>query len=277
MAFIFGGVTRSEQNFNKSVASTAASLLTVACASLIVPTAFHMASSKTDDGITELSRGTSIILLLVYASYLLFQLKTHADIYNEPSEKVPMRNKKTDVTQNLVLGTVTVGQAHGHPGAERPSPPEEEPEVPSLTLPSAIILLIASTAVVAICAECLVSSIDHLVESTSISRVFIGLILLPIVGNAAEHATAITVAYKDKMDLSIGVAVGSSMQIALLVIPLIVVLGWILGIDEMNLYFDGFQVMILFVSVLLVNYLLQDGKSNYLEGNLLVALYLIVA
>ena len=86
-----------------------------------------------------------------------------------------------------------------------------------------------------------------------------------------------TVAIKDKMDLSIAVAVGSSMQIALLVIPLIVILGWALGIDEMNLYFDGFQVMILFVSVLLVNYLIQDGKSNYLEGNLLLALYLIIA
>ena len=79
------------------------------------------------------------------------------------------------------------------------------------------------------------------------------------------------------MDLAIAVAVGSSMQIALLVIPLIVILGWALGIDEMNLYFDGFQVMILFVSVLLVNYLIQDGKSNYLEGNLLLSLYFIIA
>ena len=79
------------------------------------------------------------------------------------------------------------------------------------------------------------------------------------------------------MDLSIAVSVGSSLQIALLVIPLIVILGWALGIDEMNLYFDGFQVMILFVSVLLVNYLIQDGKSNYLKGSLLLALYLIIA
>jgi Ca2+:H+ antiporter len=83
------------------------------------------------------------------------------------------------------------------------------------------------------------------------------------VGNAAEHATAVTVAIKDKMDLAIGVAVGSSMQIALLVLPLIVVIGWIMHIDNMTLYFDGFQIAVLFVAVFLVNYLIQDGKSNW--------------
>ncbi|PWW79843.1 calcium/proton exchanger [Tuber magnatum] len=243
-AFIAGGYNRIEQNFNTTVAQTASSLLALSVGSLVVPTAFHMAGPS-DKGITELSRGTAVILLLVYASYLLFQLKTHSDIYNEPSEKSPKRN-------------------------------HEEKEEPSLTLWAAVILLAVSTALVAICAECLVDSIDHLVTSAGISRVFVGLILLPIVGNAAEHATAVTVAAKDKMDLSIGVAIGSSMQIALLVIPFIVVLGWIIGEDEMTLYFDGFQVMILFVSVLLVNYLIQDGKSNYLEGNLLLALYVIV-
>lgn len=96
-------------------------------------------------------------------------------------------------------------------------------------------------------------------------RTFVGLILLPIVGNAAEHATAVTVAIKDKMDLAIGVAVGSSMQIALLVIPFVVILGWIIGTHDpnMNLAFDAFQVIMLFVSVLLVNYLIQDGKSHW--------------
>src|SRR3954453_1478068 len=90
--------------------------------------------------------------------------------------------------------------------------------------------------------EFMVDGIDAITKTGGISRYFVGLILLPIVGNAAEHATAVTVAYKDKMDLAIGVAVGSSMQIALLVIPFVVVLGWILGIDEMTLYFDAFQV-----------------------------------
>jgi Ca2+:H+ antiporter len=97
-----------------------------------------------------------------------------------------------------------------------------------------------------------VDSIDAITQTGGVSETFVGLILLPIVGNAAEHATAVTVACKDKMDLSIGVAVGSSMQIALLVLPFIVILGWILGNDDMTLYFDGFQVILLFVSVLLV-------------------------
>lgn len=101
----------------------------------------------------------------------------------------------------------------------------------------------------------MVNSIDALTQQGGISKTFVGLILLPIVGNAAEHATAVTVACKDKMDLAIGVAVGSSMQIALLVIPFVVVLGWIMHIDEMTLFFDGFQIAILFVAVLL-------GKSQ---------------
>lgn len=120
----------------------------------------------------------------------------------------------------------------------------------------------------------MVDGISAITESGSISIEFVGLILLPIVGNAAEHATAVTVAVKDKMDLAIGVAVGSSMQIALLVIPLMVIIGWILGNNCMNLSFDGFQVAVLFVAVLLVNYLTADGRSNYLEGFLLQSLYL---
>ncbi|KAL2049851.1 hypothetical protein ABVK25_009946 [Lepraria finkii] len=109
----------------------------------------------------------------------------------------------------------------------------------------------------------MVDSINAITESGTVSRTFVGLILLPIVGNAAEHATAVTVACKDKMDLAIGVAVGSSMQIALLVIPFVVVLGWIMGNEDMNLAFDGFQIAVLFVAVLLVNYLIQHAKSHW--------------
>ena len=111
----------------------------------------------------------------------------------------------------------------------------------------------------------------------NISKEFLGLILLPIVGNAAEHATAVTVAIKDKMDLAIGVAVGSSIQVALFLIPLLVMIGWGMGDDKMSLSFDIFQVAVLFVAVVLVNYLIADGKSHWLEGMLLMCLYCIVA
>ena len=125
--------------------------------------------------------------------------------------------------------------------------------------------------------QTLTGSSDALTTSGHISKTFVGLILLPIVGNAAEHATAVTVACKDKMDLAIGVAVGSSMQIALLVIPFVVTLGWILHNDKMTLYFDGFQIAALFITILLTNYIIQDGKSHWLEGVMLMATYLIIA
>lgn len=126
----------------------------------------------------------------------------------------------------------------------------------------------------------MVSAIDAVSED--ISPEFIGLILLPIVGNAAEHATAVTVAIKDKLDLAIGVAVGSSLQISLLVLPFMVLLSW-WGVGEgkgpgpMTLNFDGFQISVLFIAIILVNYLIGDGKSHWLEGVLLNITYLIIA
>ncbi len=140
----------------------------------------------------------------------------------------------------------------------------------------AILLLFISTGLVAVCAEFLVGSINYLVDNTSVSEAFVGLIILPIVGNAAEHVTAVTVASRNKMDLAIGVAVGSSIQIAIFVTPVIVLLGWILAKD-MSLYFNLFETVSLFVSAFIVNFLVLDGRSNYLEGALLIAAYVIIA
>ena len=140
----------------------------------------------------------------------------------------------------------------------------------------AIILLVVSTALVAICADFVVESIDHFVANTSVSEAFVGLIIIPIVGNAAEHVCAVTVATKNKMDLAIGVAVGSSIQIALFVTPVIVLLGWMMA-KQMTLYFSLFETISLFVSAFIVNFLVLDGRSNYLEGALLIAAYVIIA
>ena len=141
---------------------------------------------------------------------------------------------------------------------------------------SAIVLLLISTGLVAACAEFLVGSINYLVQNSGISQAFIGLIILPIVGNAAEHVTAVTMASKNKMDLAIGVALGSSIQIALFVTPLIVLIGWGLN-NDMSLYFSLFETISLFASAFIVNYLVIDGRSNYLEGVLLMAVYVIIA
>ncbi|TRX93846.1 hypothetical protein FHL15_005228 [Xylaria flabelliformis] len=144
-----------------------------------------------------------------------------------------------------------------------------------LSRPAAIIMLLITTALVATCAEFLVDSIQDVVASSSIKEIFIGLIILPIVGNAAEHVTAVTVAMKNKMDLAIGVAIGSSIQIALFVTPLVVILGWIID-QPMTLYFTLFETVSLFVSAFIINFLILDGRSNYLEGALLVATYVII-
>ncbi|KAF9431970.1 hypothetical protein BGZ76_011461 [Entomortierella beljakovae] len=237
--FVAGGIKYSAQTFNQTAAQTSASLLSLSCLSLLIPAAFNATASSTDQmaNIKHLSYGTSIVLLIVYILYLFFQLKTHTHLY---------------ATSNL------------------------EEEDPVLPLWLSVVLLVAVTVVVAFSAECLVDSIDGLSASWNLPEVFIGLILLPIVGNAAEHVTAVTVAMKNKMDLAIGVAIGSSMQIALFVTPLMVIIGW--GMDvNMTLFFNTFETCILFVSVLIVNYLIQDGESNWLEGVMLLSTYIIVA
>lgn len=235
--FLAGGLNPangSEQSFNITVASTMSSLMAVASASLIVPAALYSQLGKskasTDDNILILSHGTAIILLILYILYLYFQLKSHASLFDA--------EEQTE---------------------------EEEEEEHILTPWTATAALVIVTLLVAVCAEYLVDSIDSIVETTGISKTFIGLILLPIVGNAAEHVTACIVAYKNKMDLAINVAIGSSLQIALFVTPFLVILGWIINRD-MTLHFETFETVVFFVSVLVVNYLIQDGKSNYLEG-----------
>jgi Ca2+:H+ antiporter len=161
-------------------------------------------------------------------------------------------------------------------GRVRTSSIGEESSELLISRTASVILLLASTALVAVCAEFLVDPIYYLVKEGPLSKAFICLIILPIVGSAAEHVTAVTVAAKNKMDLAIGVAIGSSIQIALLFMPVIVILGWILDKD-MSLFFTLFENTILFVSTFVVNFLVLDGRNCYFEGVLLTASYIIIA
>ena len=297
MCFFFGGLRRPEQFFNQTVAQTAASMLALAIGSIIIPTCFDQFSSTDTtkapvSQVAALSRGTSVILLVVYGAYLLFQLKTHNAMFNIESQKVAAKPRKHALPEGAIgkalakTGGVVAGPGRAQMEDRPPNDElintraheeaDEEPEEPTLHIAVAWATLAGATAIIGLCAEFMVDGIDAIVDGTAISEEFVGLILLPIVGNAAEHATAVTVAIKDKMDLAIGVAVGSSMQVALLLVPLMVVIGWIMGKEDMNLSFDGFQVAVLFVSILLVNYLIADGKSHWLEGQLLMCLYLWV-
>ena len=234
--FLVGGVRYEEQTFNGTVASTMSSLMAVSTASLIIPATLYAVMKQSnadidkDQNIEILSHGTAVILLILYVLYLIFQLKTHAKFFDEE--------------ENLAE----------HDDAENQGESEEK-EVPVLSPWAAGVALVIITVLVAVCAEYLVDSIDSIVETAHISRTFIGLILLPIVGNAAEHVTACVVAYKNKMDLAIGVAIGSSMQIALLVTPSLVILGWIIG-QPMTLHFETFETVVFFLSVLITNYLI---------------------
>jgi Ca2+:H+ antiporter len=271
MCFFFGGLRRSEQFFNQTVAQTAASLLALAIGSIIIPTCFDKFSNTPLASVADLSRGTAVILLVVYGGYLYFQLKTHTDMFNEESKKVAMRPRKHALPQGAISkGLAKAGGIGAGPGRAQLmdrslndelirstayEEQEDEPEQPQLHILVAWLTLAGATAIVGICADFMVDGISAVTASGKISVEFVGLILLPIVGNAAEHATAVTVACKDKMDLAIGVAVGSSMQVSLFLIPLLVVIGWIMGRDDMTLSFDGFQVAVMFVAVLLVNYL----------------------
>ncbi|KAF4547098.1 Vacuolar calcium ion transporter-like protein 3 [Elsinoe fawcettii] len=165
---------------------------------------------------------------------------------------------------------------HSHPAvqASKKDDDDEEEEVMSLTASG--MLLLITTGLVAVCAEFLVGAIPGMIAASDVSEEFVGLIILPVVSNAAEHFTAVTVAAKNKMDLSIGVSLGSSIQIALFVTPFITILGWIIG-QQMTLFFNLFETLAIFVTVFVVNFLVLDGRSNYLEGSLLCAAYIIIA
>ncbi|KAF7440205.1 hypothetical protein PC9H_000549 [Pleurotus ostreatus] len=250
-SFLAAGLNFSESSFQATAAQTSASLMTLACITLVIPAAFHSTRENgADNDMHELlviSRGTSIILLGIYIAYLYFQLKSHSDLFTA----VPQCDSNGDVI-------------------------EEEVEEPHMSTIAAGIALLGVTVVTAFCADYLVASIEETAERYHIPKIFIGVILLPLVGNAAEHVTAVWMANKGKMEITITIAVGSSIQIAVFVVPLLVIVGWITGHD-LSLFFANFETITLFASVLLVNLLLQDGKSNYMEGLMLVGLYIVIA
>ncbi|CAG8615095.1 19557_t:CDS:2 [Cetraspora pellucida] len=243
--FLAGGYLYKEQNFNQKAAQTSSGLMAIACIGLVIPAAFHFEGNQESsvNGNDFLLHNQVMNLshgtaLVLLAIYVLF----------------------------LIFQLKT--HSHLYDG--------EESEDPQLSFGTSLFLLASITVIVTFSADYLIDSIEGITNTLMLSKTFVGLILLPIVGNAAEHATAVKVAMKDKMDLAIGVAVGSSMQIALFVTPFLVILGWIIG-QPMSLLFQTFETVVLFVSVLITNYLIQDGNSNWLKGMILLATYSIIS
>ena len=149
-------------------------------------------------------------------------------------------------------------------------------EEPVLSLPAALLMLAGITALVAFCSELLTGSIEAFSAQTGLGQAFVGMIVLPIAGNACEHITAVLVAMKNKMDLALGVAVGSSIQIATFALPFIVLVGWATG-HAFSLDFDPFIVLVLVISVIHANFVLNDARSHWLMGVQLIATYVLIA
>lgn len=240
LAMLVGGLGRQGQTFNAQAAGTAASMMLLAVAALILPTFFHlMVREETVRGIQRLSAGIAVVLLAMYLLSLAFSLKTHKHLYTEAE----------------VAG---------------------EHDAPPRGLAWALATLAAATVLIAVLSEYLVGSAEHAGKALHLSETFIGVMVIAVVGNAAEHFTAVLVARKDKMNLAITIAVESSRQIALFVAPVLVLLGLAIG-QPMTLEFSLLEVGAVGVAVLIVNSIAQDGESNWLEGAMLLATYLILA
>jgi Ca2+:H+ antiporter len=244
LSMLLGGIRYKEQTFESVIARVNASSMNLAVIAILLPTAMNYTSiGISEKTVQNLSLAVAVVLILVYGLTLLFSMKTHAYLYE--------------------VGVADIEE-------------EEEAVVhkkPNVWLWSGVLLV--CTLLVAFESELLVGSLEVATSQLGLSALFTGVILVPIIGNAAEHATAVTVAMKNKMDLAMSVAVGSSMQIALFVAPVLVIAGWVIG-QPMDLDFNPFELVAVAVSVLIANSISSDGKSNWLEGTLLLAAYTVL-
>ena len=239
LSIVAGGLKESELKFNRTNAGMSAGMLVLAIVSLVLPALFkysHPEPSARMDGL-HLAEGVAIVLLITYAASLLFTLKTHKRLIG--GEPHPLEGERWSVGRAIaVLGLATVG--------------------------------------VAVMSEILVHATEAVTADLGLSQIFLGLIIIPLIGNAAEHATAIMVARKGQIDLSLQIALGSSTQIALLVAPLLVFISLFFG-HPMNLVFQPFEVAILFLATLVTSIVTLDGESHWFEGVQLLAVYAMIA
>jgi Ca2+:H+ antiporter len=247
-SMLFGGWNREKQTFSHTAANAQVAMLMLALAALILPALFQLihggglpavGESRADFGpdLKKISFGVSLILLASYGAGLWFSLKTHRRVFN---------------------------------------PYEEDESGGAWPLKKSLIYLAAAGVGVGVMSEILVGSIEEASKSIGLSEFFVGVFVVAIVGNAAEHWVAVKVAVKDKMDLAVNIAIGSSAQIALFVAPLLVLLSFVFGPNPMALVFNGYELGGLLFAVLVANLVTQDGESNWFEGVQLVSLYAVL-
>jgi Ca2+:H+ antiporter len=249
-AMLVGGLPRDKQTFSQTAAHAQSAMLMLALVALVFPAIFQLIHGgglprvgvdEVDFGsdLEKLSFGVAIVLLISYVAGLIFSLKTHRAVFNPYDE----------------------------------SAEEEEHHWPVRR--AAVYLALAAVAV-GVMSEILVGSITEASEDIGLSEFFVGVFVVAIVGNAAEHWVAVLVAAKDKMDLAVNIAIGSSAQIALFVAPVLVLLSFVVGPDPMALVFNGYELGALLFAVLIANLVTQDGESNWFEGVQLLALYAVL-
>ena len=255
LAFFAGGRGRDRQTFDRTAASMGATLLALAAVGLVIPALYHTVATGAVARATltaaqealrerDLSFEIAVVLFAAYALSLVFTLGTHRHLYAGAAATPTARPAAAPSGRTGTWG-------------------------PALTL-------LATTVLVAWMSELLVGAVDEASRALGLTPVFVGVIVVAVVGNAAEHSTAVLVALRDQMDLALNVAVGSSIQIALFVAPLLVFLSPLLGRGPMDLIFTPFEVVSVAIAVAAVNLVSQDGESNWLEGVLLVAVYVVL-
>lgn len=282
-SFFFGGLVHYEQVVLPAVSEANADLLSFAVFGLSVPALYATAVPKSDQmngAIEMVSLFTSIGLLVIYGMYLFFQMYTHAELYEPASTRNSLhangvQGQGPDESAAMMEEAMRSIDTEGEDQRADQGADNSHSRVASL--PAAIIILTVMVAFVAVLSEILVSSIDGFSEKVGLGEKFIAVILLPVVGNAVEHLSAILVARHNKIDLSIGIACGSSVQIALFAAPLLVVISWIFGPQHLTLNFQLFETICIGFSVFVVNATLRDSRTNWLEGAVLITCYFIVA
>ncbi len=238
-AMLAGGLRHSEQHYNPAGARSQATMLTLAAIALVLPAAYQVATGATAVGLGRLSVSISVVLLVGYALFLAFALVTHSALFT--------------------------GSHVSEEGKAQASP-----------MRAAAVLAVA-TAAIAWMSEILVGAIEPAAHELGLSNIFVGVFLVAILGNAAEHATAVTAAMKDRMDLALSIAIGSSIQVALFVAPVLVLASLFLGPRPMDLAFQPGLVLTVLLSVLITGQVAGDGRSDWLKGMQLLAVYLVLA
>jgi Ca2+:H+ antiporter len=237
-----GGLRRPEQHYNPAGARSQATMLTLAAIALILPAAYQAGvGTKTTAGLVNLSVAISLVLLFGYLLYLGYVLITHSSLF-----------AGSHVEED--------GEAHA----------------PPWTTGRAALVLAAATAAIAWMSEILVGAIEPAAHEIGLSYVFVGVFVVAILGNAAEHATAISAALKNRMDLSLSIAIGSSVQVALFVAPVLVLASLFLGPRPMDLVFSPGLVLIVLLSVLIAGQVAGDGRSDWLKGMQLLSVYIVM-